>query len=99
VQVGFDWLYGQDSAEAMDLFAELLESENATERERAVYFFSKRLDRESLADLLEGQFEKETYYYNVVTWLDRLLYAPKPLPDFFRRQLEREATPEYRAFL
>jgi HEAT repeat protein len=99
VQEGFDWLYGQDSAEAMDLFAELLESENATERERAVYFFSKWLDRESLADLLEGQFEKETYYYNVVTWLDRLLYAPKPLPDFFRRQLEREATPQYCAFI
>jgi HEAT repeat protein len=99
VREGFDWLYRQDSAEAMDLFAELLESESATDRERAVYFFSRRLDRESLADLLEGQFEKETYYYNVVTWLDRLLYSPKPLPDFFRRQLEREANPKYRAFL
>jgi HEAT repeat protein len=99
VREAFDWLYGQDSAEVMDLFAELLESESATDREKALYFFSKRLDEKSLSALLEGQFDKGTYYYNVVTWLDRLLYAPEPLPDFSRRQLEREATPKYRAFL
>jgi HEAT repeat protein len=94
VREGFDWLYRQDSAEVMDLFAELLESESAIDRERALYFFSKRIDEKGLTDLLEGQFDKETYYYNVVTWLDKLLYAPKPLPDFFRRELEREATPK-----
>jgi HEAT repeat protein len=99
VREAFDWLYGQDSAEVMDLFAELLGSESATDRERALYFFSKRLDKKSLTNTLQGQFDKGTYYYNVVTWLDRLLYAPEPLPEFFRRQLEREAAPKYRVFL
>jgi len=42
--------------------------------------------------MLEAQLHRETYYYNVVTWLDRLLYSPAPLRELFARDLERQAT-------
>jgi hypothetical protein len=42
--------------------------------------------------LLAAHLNKETYYYNVVTWLDRLLYSPALLREFFVQDLERQAT-------
>jgi hypothetical protein len=92
VHAGFEWLYGQGSPEANVFFDQLIEDASDTNRLRSVYYFSKRLKSEELAQLLEAQFDKETYYYNVVTWLDRLLYAPKPLMEFFAQKLEQQAT-------
>jgi len=37
--------------------------------------------------LLREYTSRESYYYNVVAWLDRLLYAPPLLREAFRRQL------------
>ena len=34
---------------------------------------------------------RSTYYYDVVTWLDRLLYSPSPLKELFARELEERA--------
>jgi hypothetical protein len=90
VQAGFDWLYEQDSDEVVKFFEGLLNSDGPSDRERAVYFFSVRQQKENAA-ILERQFDRETYYYNVVTWLDRLLYAPEPLRAFFAGQLKRTA--------
>jgi hypothetical protein len=39
--------------------------------------------------LLNGS--SESYYYNVVTWLDRLLYSPLPLRLAYAEKLERMA--------
>ncbi len=88
-----DWLYAQDSDEVRRFFGGLLDNESATDRERALYFFSRKLDENGLSQLLEAQFLKGTYYYNVITWLDRLLYSPEALRAFFRQVLKRSATP------
>jgi hypothetical protein len=90
---GFGWLYGHSSAEVDAFFRELLEDENAVSRERAIYFFSESLKEDAIGSLLASQFEKPRYYYNVVSWLDRLLYSPQPLRSFFRRKLLRRAAP------
>lgn len=71
-------------------FYELLESDSGKSRERAVYFFSKVLKQDSLLDLLNRQFTKGKYFYNVVTWIDRILYAPEHLRRVFRRKLGDE---------
>ena len=42
--------------------------------------------------LLKSQFQQATYYYNVVTLLDRLLYSPAAVRKFFVRELWIEAT-------
>jgi hypothetical protein len=91
VRAGFDWLYKQDSDEVVKFFDDLLNSDGHSDRERAIYFLSSKRQNGTAA-ILERQFDRETYYYNVVTWLDRLLYAPEPLRGFFARQLKRMAT-------
>jgi HEAT repeat protein len=91
VQAGYAWLYDQNSREAADFFETLLDSGSEKERLRAIYYFSKRRTSEELESVLEATLRKEKYYYNVVTWLDRLLYSPEPLADFFLRKLAEEA--------
>ena len=92
VRAGYEWLYGQESPEVKSFFEELSSDGDSTKRVRSVYYFFRKLKDEELAQLLKAQFDKETYYYNVVTWLDRLLYVPGPLKEFFVQELERQAT-------
>jgi hypothetical protein len=40
---------------------------------------------------LKEYLGRETYYYNIVTWLDRLLYSPMPLRDMFTQELKQKA--------
>jgi HEAT repeat protein len=89
---GFDWLYKQDTPEVNAFFEHWLDDENYENRVRAVYYFFNKLKPEALANLLEAQFHKQTYYYNVVTWLDRLLYAAPILKESFARELKQAAT-------
>jgi hypothetical protein len=92
VRTGYGWLYKQVSTEVEKFFEASLESESQTTRTRALYYFSATRTREDLELLLAAQLNKETYYYNVVTWLDRLLYSPALLREFFVQDLERQAT-------
>jgi hypothetical protein len=92
VRTGYEWLYKQASSEVDTFFEESINSESDARRLRAVYYFSRNRTSGDLERMLEAQLNRETYYYNVVTWLDRLLYSPAPLRDFFTRDLERQAT-------
>ena len=76
VKVAFDWMYQQDSREVRDLFVELLNGKDDGRRVRALYYFFSRVRRDELETLLEEYLGKDIYYYNVVTWLDRVLYSP-----------------------
>ena len=90
-QAAFGRLYTQDSPEVRRFFEELLNGDSDANRVRAIFYFSKTLDRKKLIKLLKAQFNRNTYYYNVVAWLDRLLYSPRALRGFFLRELERQA--------
>lgn len=92
LHVGYEWLYKQSSPEVDKFFEASMESEREMSRVRAVYYFSKNRTWADLEKMLEAQLNREAYYYNVVTWLDRLLYSPAPLREFFTRDLERQAT-------
>lgn len=92
VRVAFDWMFTQDSVEVRKIFEELLNDGNEANRVRSLYYFSKWLQSADLEELLMGHINKDNYFYNVVTWLDRLLYAPSPLRDMFAKDLERKAT-------
>jgi hypothetical protein len=70
-----------------DLVASLLQTENATNRLNAVFYFLKRFEDRQLEAMLKTYLKNDSYYYNVVCWLDRVLYSP--LRDAFRRELER----------
>ena len=73
------------------VFEELLDDQSDGTRVRSLYYLSKYTDERGLEDLLSGYLSKESYYYNVVTWLDRLLYSSLPLKEMFTRELEKEA--------
>jgi hypothetical protein len=90
-KVVFDWMYLQDSPDVRDLFVELLDGEDEARRIRALYYFFSRLQRDELEALLEKYVGKDVYYYNVVAWLDRILYSPSPLREMFVKELEEEA--------
>ena len=92
VQAGYAWLYDQNFREVVDFFEALLDSGDEKERVRSVYYLSRTRSAEELANVLEANLQKEKYYYNVIAWLDRLLYSPEPLREFFLRKLAEEAT-------
>ena len=43
-----------------------------------------------LRALLEQCVRRESYYYNIVAWLDRLLYAPSLLREMYLRELQEK---------
>jgi hypothetical protein len=89
-KIAYNWMLTQDSEEAGMLFEAELNSKDEASRVRAVSYFSKRRQGAELEKMLEGYLEQETHYYNVVTWLDRLLYSPSPLREMFAREIEKE---------
>jgi HEAT repeat protein len=84
------WLVTQDSNEVKEYFRGLLNDEAASNRVQGIQYLSKRLTADELKQLLDEYPGKGTYYYDVVTWLDRLLYAPQCLKEMFIRDLDQE---------
>ncbi len=54
-----------------------------------IYFLEKYSEKE-LESLLIRYTSKETYFYDVVCWLDRILYAPDCLKAMYRQKLSRK---------
>jgi hypothetical protein len=90
-RVGCDWMFAQDTSDLMDFFKAMLIDKTEKNRLRALHYISTRLQRAELEEVLSEYIRRETYYYNVVAWLDRLLYSPSPLRELFARELERKA--------
>lgn len=89
-KVAFSWMLHQDSYDFSDAFRDFLHDEDAGFRLRSLYWLSKRLEKADLEATLAAYVENGTYYYDIVTWLDRLLYAPRRLRDSFARKLQDE---------
>jgi len=90
-RIAFDWLLSQNSQEVRDFFLEFFHDENGTNRMRAIRYYSRWAAKNELEEFLEAYLTGETYYYDVVTWLDRLVYSPSPLREMFVRFLTDEA--------
>jgi len=67
-----------------------LADETGFKRTKAVWFCVKACSPEGLAEMLERYMSRDTYYYYVVCWFDRVLYAPGPLKAMYVRELEAE---------
>jgi hypothetical protein len=91
LKITFNWLFQQDSEGVRRLFEDLIDSEDDTNRLRGLYYILKRLSSEKLEEFLIKYTARESYYYNIVIWVDRVLYAPVPLKNLFVQQLERKA--------
>ena len=91
VRIGFSWLLAQDSARLAVGFREFLQDADADFRLPSLLWLSRRLERSGLEATLTSYQGNETYYYDVVTWLDRLVYAPQRLRESFARKLGEKA--------
>lgn len=70
------------------IFFHLLLSESSLDRVRAMRYYLQCSEEDKAEQLLKAYLAGGPYFYNVVVWLDRLLYAP-PL---FRRYYENKLT-------
>jgi hypothetical protein len=82
---------GLSDQDALPFLRELLSHGDADLRVGAVGQIRKRVDNDRLADLLHSYTELGTYYYyDVVVWLDRLIYAPAPISSYYEAELKRK---------
>lgn len=69
----------------------LLSGEKTETRVKAIAYCAKSCSSTLLEKFLEKYLQKDSYYYNVVCWLDRVLYSPLPgLKEFYLRRLAEE---------
>ena len=81
---------GLSDKDAFPFLKDLLSHGDTDLRVGAVGQIRKRVDNDGLADLLHWYTELGTYYYNVVVWLDRLIYAPPPISAYYEAELVRK---------
>ena len=89
--LALSWLLSQENAKLAVGLKEFLHDSDAEFRLSSLLWLSKRLARNELEAALASYLSNETYYYDVVTWLDRLLYAPEHLRGPFARKLGEKA--------
>lgn len=90
-KTGYTWILAQDQIDALEFFKKMLSDNKEAVRLRAVHYISTRLQNAELEAILDEYLSRETYYYNVVAWLDRLLYSPSSLREAFARELGDKA--------
>lgn len=87
IRVTLRSLLDDRSEEVRNAANDLLRSDNSDVREAALTYFAINSSMEQLHELLDEYVSNGYYYYNVVTWLDRLLYAPEPHGRALRTEL------------
>jgi hypothetical protein len=72
------YFHEANDVEAAAAILPLLDSHALTVRRRAVAYVARRVSPERLEGLLELVLKTTRHFYNVIGWIDRLLYAPEP---------------------
>lgn len=71
---------------------DLLRTDNTDKRLRGLAVLLKFCAPTEMEALLDEYMENPPYYYNVVTWLDRLLYAPGRYGESFKTEMQSHGT-------
>lgn len=81
-------LRGEDADQVGEMVRDLLKSGSEGIRLASAALLAEIFEwAHGLEVLLNGYLEESTYFYNVVCWWDRVLYAPEPLRGAYRRLL------------
>ena len=83
----FERIKNDDLRSARKLLLPLLHHESDEIRKLAVFYFTRKLTNKKLEQLLDQYLSSSTYYYNVIHYLDRAIYAPRVLKSSFRWDL------------
>lgn len=87
---GLKSIRGEDPNTQLNILEPILESSDTNKRRKVLAHLVKILSDEQLGDLLARYLERDYYYFQVVCWLDRVLYSPEPLREMFMKSLESE---------
>lgn len=92
VYVGVASIVDQPPSDTYHLVYPLLHHQQIEIRSVAIGYLFEQFQRGTidLEFVLQTYLQSPTYYYNVVTWLDRLLYAPVALRSYYARLLIAE---------
>ena len=88
--LAMDWLRSQTGAGARALVEGCLDDEDQFKRTKAVSYLAGICSNQELEAVLDAYIRKGAYFYNVVCWLDRYLFAPEPLRSLYREKLMAE---------
>jgi HEAT repeat protein len=80
----------RESAATREFMERMLLENSDVVRRKSIAFFAQAYEQDDLESLLDRYIAQPTYYYDVICWLDRILYAPAQLKAMFLRQLETE---------
>jgi HEAT repeat protein len=89
LRLSLKWLLGRENDLYVNKVKELLYAKADQIRTCALSYLihvSERNELEVLLDEYPG--EQRFYYYNVICWLDRILYAPQELREDYTRQIK-----------
>jgi hypothetical protein len=76
-----------NSVKIVDLFFPKLKSENEALRIKSLAILLCDTSKKFIDALLDEYTHMESYYYNVVKWLDRYLYAPGIFGQYYKKEL------------
>ena len=91
VSSGLRFIFSQDRTLAVTRATELLASSSEATRNAALWVLSEKLLPSEMESVLENYLKRPQYYYNVVCWLDRCLFADV-LKSTYLSRLEKEIT-------
>jgi len=80
-------IWNDDLRKARTVLEPMLDSNKDEIRKEALSCFVNKLSRKKLEKMLNQYLEKTTYYYNIVHWLDKAVYAPKIVKSSFLKNL------------
>jgi len=86
-RISIEALLRNDTIDAKELIKGYLHDGHDFKRVMATRYLVKKCSREELVELLKNYESGGSYYYNVVCWLDRCLYAPEPLKRAYMDEL------------
>ena len=88
-EIAMQKLWKHESDRKLAITLELLESEVDERRIQALSIFAHQCNYNSseLEDLLDVYISRQSYYYNIVTWLDRCLYTKGQYYKYFESKL------------
>jgi hypothetical protein len=89
IVAAFQWLLDQPLEQTKQFFLDLLGEPKDANRVRAILCLSRKLSPSEMEQILKDYLARDTYFYNVVCWLDRILYSPAPLKEMFGREIDQ----------
>ncbi len=87
VKIALIALKGRKEEKVRTAIQPLISDPNPGTRVMALAWMSTSYTTQELEEFLENYPRRDTYYYNIVCWLDRFVYCPIPVKSIFIDQL------------